>query len=143
MKHNLDPGSLIRSELIAPCGMNCAVCMGRLLREDNKCPGCRAKEGNKPRNCARCVIVNCETLRLSDSKFCSEKCVEYPCKRLMDLDKRYREKYDMSMLENLHTIQEIGIRAFIKHERTRWSCNSCGGVICVHRGYCIVCGAPR
>jgi hypothetical protein len=26
--------------LIAPCGMNCGVCMA-YLREKNKCPGCR------------------------------------------------------------------------------------------------------
>ena len=25
--------SIIKAELIAPCGMNCAICMGRLLRE--------------------------------------------------------------------------------------------------------------
>ena len=32
--------SIIKTRLIAPCGMNCAVCLG-YLREKNKCPGCQ------------------------------------------------------------------------------------------------------
>ncbi|MDD5456566.1 MAG: hypothetical protein PHV30_05985 [Candidatus Margulisbacteria bacterium] len=29
----------MKPALIAPCGMNCAICLG-YLREKNKCPGC-------------------------------------------------------------------------------------------------------
>jgi len=139
----LNTTSLIKSELIAPCGMNCAVCMGRLLREENKCPGCRGNNIYKPRNCVRCIIVNCENLRKNNSKYCSEKCNDFPCKRLINLDKRYRTKYNMSMLENLKNIKELGIRTFVRNEKDRWSCVKCGGIICVHRGYCIECGAEK
>ena len=31
----------LRPELIAPCGMDCGLCMG-YLREKNTCGGCRA-----------------------------------------------------------------------------------------------------
>ena len=33
----------MKSELIAPCGMNCGICYG-YLREKNKCPGCRKRD---------------------------------------------------------------------------------------------------
>jgi len=132
--------SLIKSELIAPCGMNCAVCMGRLLRDENKCPGCRANNMDKPRHCVKCIIVNCEILKKNNSEYCSEECNYYPCKRLINLDKRYRTKYNMSMLVNLKNIKELGVREFVKNEKNRWSCLECGGIICVHGGHCIECG---
>ncbi len=136
----MDPRSLIKPELIAPCGMNCAVCMGRLLRIENKCPGCRGENTNKPRHCIRCIIINCDNLRENNLIFCSDKCSKFPCARLKALDKRYRTKYHMSMLENLKNISEFGINSFIKSEITRWTCATCGGIICVHRGFCIDCG---
>ena len=135
--------SIIKAELIAPCGMNCAICMGRLLREKNKCPGCRGNDAIKPKNCVRCVIVNCDFLKKNKFKYCSEKCEKFPCTRLKNLDKRYRTKYDMSMIENLKNIEELGIRAFVKNEKIRWACSECGGIICVHRGFCSKCGKER
>jgi hypothetical protein len=47
----------------------------------------------------------------------------------------------MSMLENLKNIEDLGIRAFVRNEKGRWTCLECGGTICVHRGYCSTCGA--
>jgi uncharacterized OB-fold protein len=47
------------------------------------------------------------------------------------------------MLENLKNIKELGIRRFVKNEKDRWSCRECGGIICVHRGYCIECGQRK
>ena len=44
--------------MIAPCGLNCAVC-SEALREDSPCVGCR-NEGRKGEYCANlCKIVNC------------------------------------------------------------------------------------
>lgn len=133
----------IKAELIAPCGMNCAICMGRLLREKNQCPGCQGNDANKPKNCVRCVIANCDFLKISKLKYCSSKCEKFPCIRLKNLDKRYRTKYKMSMIENLHDIEESGIRTFIKNEKIRWACSECDGIICVHRGFCYKCGKKR
>jgi len=130
----------IKTEMIAPCGMNCAICMGHLLREKNKCPGCRGGDINKPASCIKCVILNCDLLKTKNLKYCSPKCEKFPCTRLKNLDKRYRTKYSMSMIENLDNIERWGIRAFIKNEKKRWACSECGGVICVHRGYCSSCG---
>ena len=127
----------LRIELIAPCGMNCGICIGH-LRDKNKCPGCRLMSETKSNYIKKCTIRNCP----KEVKFCSDKCDTYPCKRLNDLDKRYRTKYGMSMIENLENIKKNGIRKFVKNEKMRWRCK-CGNVICVHRDACIFCGRKR
>jgi hypothetical protein len=123
--------------LIAPCGMNCAICLA-YLRNKNKCNGCWGDEKNKSKSCLQCIIKNCELLAKTSSKFCYE-CEKYPCLRLKQLDKRYRTKYKMSMLENLENIKTIGLDKFTLNEKIRWMCNKCGGNICVHRGICLTC----
>ncbi|MEI7857063.1 MAG: DUF3795 domain-containing protein [Methanomicrobiales archaeon] len=125
-----------RTTLIAPCGMNCAICMA-YLRTKNRCGGCNAP--NRLCN-INCTISACEQGR---GKFCSPCCAEYPCKRLKQLDMRYRNRYGMSMIGNLTAIREQGIRAFVRTERERWTCPACGGTIDVHHGKCSVCGKGR
>lgn len=130
----------MKTTLIAPCGMNCAICYA-YLREKNKCPGCRGSDENKSVSCVRCRIKNCEKLTQS-RRFCFS-CSSYPCARLKQLDKRYRTKYGMSMIENLENIRHTGIREFIKREKARWKCPDCGHLICVHRKNCDHCGWQR
>jgi hypothetical protein len=125
-------------ELMAPCGMNCGICLG-YLRDKNRCPGCHGDDAKKSPSCLRCIISHCEMLKTSESGFCFE-CPKYPCRRLKDLDKRYRTKYAMSMIENLGFIREHGLNAFVEKEHERWRCRKCGGVICVHRHFCFSCG---
>ncbi|MFC2022687.1 hypothetical protein ACFLTL_00780 [Chloroflexota bacterium] len=43
------------------------------------------------------------------------------------------------MIENLENIKNNGLAAFVEGEKERWRCSKCGGVICVHRGYCYDC----
>jgi len=125
-----------RTTLVAPCGMNCAICMA-YLREKNHCSGCNAPN----RLCSiNCTISACEKKR---GKFCSPSCGEFPCKRLSHLDKRYRTKYGMSMIDNLEAIKKSGIREFVKTERERWTCPACGGTINVHRWKCAACEKER
>lgn len=119
--------------------MDCAICMA-YLRVKNKCPGCRGEATNKSNSCVNCIILNCDILKETGAKYCSAKCERYPCRRLKDLDKRYRTKYHMSMIENLESIQAIGIRAFVRNEKVRWACPECGGIICTHTGRCSRCG---
>jgi hypothetical protein len=125
-----------RTTLIAPCGMDCAICMA-YLREKNHCSGCRAPDRKHHINC---TISACEKVR---NKYCSSGCTEYPCRRLSQLDKRYRNKYVMGMIENLTAIKEHGIRVFVKTERERWTCRVCGGTIDVHHRKCAACGKER
>jgi hypothetical protein len=124
-------------KLIAPCGMNCGICLG-YLREKNHCSGCRDDSKVYPQYCVSCIIKNCALLHETESGFCYE-CGKFPCRRLKQLDKRYRTRYRMSMLENLEFIRVKGVAAFIEKERIRWTCPGCGATICVHRSYCLNC----
>ncbi len=141
-----------KSALIAPCGMNCGICRA-YLREKNKykiglkrvlvgCPGCRGTDTGKPIYCVKCKIKNCRIIRKDGAKYCFE-CDVFPCDRVKHLDKRYRTKYSMSMIDNLEYIRDYGIRKFLKNEDLRWTCTKCGGRICVHDGFCIVCGKRK
>lgn len=128
--------------LIATCGMNCGVCIGR-LREKNKCPGCREFDAYKSSYGRKCIIRSCQILKINNWKFCSDKCEKYPCLRLKNLDKRYRTKYGMSMIENLENIKTAGIEKFVESEQSRWKCPKCGELLCVHRVSCLKCNEIR
>ena len=121
--------SSITMNLIAPCGANCATCT-TYQKKENSCPGCRIDSENKPRVCKLCVIKNCENLEQTKSKYCSTKCIKFPCTRLKKLDKRYRTgtKCKFSMIENLENIEKLGIRKFLQNEKIRWTCSECGGI---------------
>ena len=128
--------------LIAPCGMNCRLCWG-YIREKNTCPGCLRidnKESQKSKYRTTCKIRNCEKINGGKTKYCSGSCDSFPCARLNRLDKRYRTKYGMSMIDNLKMINEFGIRHFIQNEKQKWICPECGEMICVHRAACLSCG---
>ena len=127
----------MNTTLIAPCGMNCGICMA-YLRDKNHCVGCWGDDATKMKSCLACIIRNCEKLTQLPSKFCYD-CEQYPCKRLKQLDKRYRTKYEMSMLENLEFIKRNGADAFVQKEAERWKCPHCEGTICVHRKICWTC----
>ena len=115
----------MKTVLIAPCGMNCSICMA-YLKDKNRCPGCRLFTGNEPVTIAQFKIKNCAILKKGTSKFCFE-CEEFPCRALKHLDKRYRTKYAMSMIENLENIKKVGLQEFIKNENIRWVYTKCGG----------------
>jgi hypothetical protein len=123
--------------LIAPCGMNCGTCMA-YLRSKKKCPGCRIYSADKSISIQRCIIPKCADLEKTSSKFCYD-CEKYPCKRIKQLDKRYRTKYRTSFIENLAIIKEKGIDSLLIFESERRTCKNCGSVLCVHRNNCITC----
>ncbi len=129
---------LINHVMIAPCGMNCELCIGH-LRKKKPCGGCfKIDDENKPNVCRTCSIVNCEYLAKTNSGFCYE-CQNYPCQRLKNLDKRYRTKYGMSMIENLIFIKENGIKMFVELEEKKWKCEKCGSILSVHKDNCLNC----
>jgi hypothetical protein len=129
----------INPNLIAPCGMNCGVCIG-YLRDKNKCLGCREMKKNKPNHFKNCTIAHCSFLKEKKIRFCSAICDKFPCTRLKNLDKRYKDKYKMSMLENLERIKKSGIRKFVQNEEDRWKCKNCGELLSIHRVTCLYCG---
>ena len=140
MKTNLHRKMM--DNLIAPCGMNCGVCFSYLgMKNDFKKQGFKNKycEGCLPRG-ANCLHMGarCKLLGKGLIRFCYE-CRDFPCKRLKDLDKRYRTKYHMSMIENLKLIEQHGIEFFLWKEEGKWSCPNCGNTICCHKGLCLNC----
>lgn len=142
MEKNRKKARTIPTKLIAPCGMNCRLCWG-YIREKNTCPGCLrigSRETQKSKYRASCKIRNCEVITKGKNKYCSERCDNFPCSRLKQLDKRYRTKYGMSMINNLKIIHESGIRYFIRNQKAKWICPECGEIICVHKPACLFCG---
>jgi hypothetical protein len=131
-------GVIMDVVLIAPCAMNCNICRGHLYRR-NPCGGCAANDIGKPVACKGCTVTICEKRKASRSGFCYE-CENYPCRRIKDLDKRYRSKYNMSMIENLVFIRENGMEQFLDKEVKKWTCTRCGAVISCHIGFCMNCG---
>jgi len=130
---------------IAPCGMNCLICSRHLAFKNNilnqgigipYCLGCR-KKNNK---CA--FQKKCDLLSKSKIEYCFQ-CPNFPCERLKKLDERYRNRYHMSMIENLEYIKENGIDQFLTWQEEKWRCPRCGGFVCCHNGLCFSCDLEK
>lgn len=133
-------------ELIAPCGMNCAICSGYLaMKHDVKSEGIRMPycKGCRPRG-KICAFLKkrCELLLNNKVRFCYE-CENFPCEALLRLDKRYQTYFRMSMIKNLKTIEKKGISEFLKKEEEKWKCPECSEVICCHNGICFSCSLDK
>ncbi len=129
--------SIFDKNLIAPCGMNCGICIA-YLRKKKPCPGCRINSENKPKHCVFCTIVNCGKLSETTSGFCID-CKTFPCPRMKNLDLRYRKNYRTSLIENQRQIKADGIKSFLEAESLKWICSSCGMVLSIHRDLCLNC----
>lgn len=123
--------------MIAPCGINCGTCYA-FQRTKNRCVGCLTPEGNKPKHCNLCSIKNCGHLPQNGSNHCYE-CEIFPCKRLKQLDKRYRSKYHSSLIQNLKDLKVMGEELYMEREKVRCRCKECGAVICIHAKECQSC----
>lgn len=130
--------------LIAPCGMNCAICSGYLAYSHHLkkvrgkihyCTGCRAR--NK-----QCAFLKgrCKNKKLLNNKikYCFE-CHYFPCHSLKAIDERYRNRYHVSMIENLLFIKKNGVKKFLAKEYKQWKCKKCGDIICCHNNKCYHC----
>lgn len=127
--------------LIAPCGMNCGVCVA-YLREKRPCKGCRVRSENKPRHCVTCRIANCDELARTDTGFCID-CTTFPCARMKQLDLRYRKNYQTSLIDNLKYIEQHGMGSFLNLEARQRTCPFCGNIVSIHRDFCIHCKKQR
>jgi len=139
------PQSKFTPELIAPCGMNCGICK-QYLAYTHGVPKQRAKvsycAGCFPRGKNCYIKRGCPKLTKHQIQYCGE-CNTMPCQHLQRLDRRYRERYGMSMVENLKTLKSLGIDEFLKIQEKKYSCPSCADVVCVHDGKCYSCGYKR
>ena len=132
--------------LVAPCGMNCALCAGYLaLRNDVRSKGFKMINcvGCRPRN-KKCAFLKGKCSKLSKGKltFCYE-CSSFPCERLKTINERYKDRYRMSMIENLNFIKENGLEKFIEKQEKTWKCHNCGELISCHNGLCFKCDLEK
>jgi hypothetical protein len=125
---------------VAPCGINCGTCVAFFgytmsgKKRKHSCDGCWTRK-----NPCAFIKKNCKKLANKKIDYCFE-CNDFPCNVLEKLDYQYKEKYGMSLIENLKEIQRKGITEYLKYEEERWRCPSCEGVICVHNKKCYSCG---
>jgi hypothetical protein len=136
----------MEEKLIAPCGMNCGLCANHLAMTHDL-----NKKGFKKKYCSGCLPrgknclfmqKQCDLVGKGLVRFCYE-CKDFPCRRLKDLDKRYRTKYHLSMIENLELIKKQGIEKFLEKEAAKWQCPECGDAICCHNGLCLNCDIEK
>ncbi len=130
----------VTPNLIAPCGMNCAICSRYLAHVNNlrrsRCIGCRPRSkacsylfkkcGGPPNNSE------------GHPAFCFE-CSRYPCERIDHMDKRYRTGYGVSMKENLEYIRKYGVARFTVQQYRKYRCTKCSGMISIHNRRCFRC----
>ena len=130
----------ISEDLIAPCGMNCALCSRYLSSVNNlkrsKCPGCRRRNERCSYLFEKCTGINHSSK--GNAAFCFE-CSQYPCKQINRIDDRYRNNYGMSMKDNLEYIKKMGVGKFITEQYKKYRCSKCGGLISIHNRKCFKC----
>ena len=123
-------------EMLAPCGITCAVCYVH-HRKKKPCLGCRGHDASKPEHCRKCKIKDCVTSQGID--FCFE-CSTFPCATIKRLDKSYRQRYQVSLIENGIRIKTVGAEQHLLEEKEKWTCAQCRGVISLHDRACSECG---
>jgi hypothetical protein len=126
----------ISPALLAPCGMNCLLCYAH-LRVKKPCPGCRGEDPAKPGHCRVCKIKDCAAGRGLD--YC-HNCPDFPCAVIKRLDKSYRQRYRVSLIEMTVRHREAGAGPYLREEVENWTCARCGGVIGLHDRVCSECG---
>ena len=130
---------LLTKDLIAPCGMNCGICIGFFgytmsgKKRKSICTGCTPSG----KSCAH-LKKYCKRLLKKEVDYCYE-CSEFPCKQLQKLDDKYRKRFNMSMIENLEYIRDNSMKDFLKQQEKKYRCPECGGFICVHTTFCYSC----
>lgn len=129
----------ITKTMLAPCGMTCMVCYVH-LKEKKPCPGCRGQDESKPSHCRECEIKKC--VKSHEIGFCFE-CTSFPCTTIKRLDKSYKQRYQVSLIENALRLKAVGAKQHLLEEKEKWTCAQCGGVISLHDQICSECGADH
>lgn len=134
----------MKPELIAPCGMNCGLCVKYLAARHGIrkkgiafCGGCRPDN----KSCAY-LKKRCGKLSGNQVRFCFE-CGKFPCGRLQHLDRRYRTFFHTGLVENLLFLRDKGMAGFLAAQHKKWKCPACGDALCCHNGVCFGCGVGR
>jgi hypothetical protein len=132
----------IDEELVAPCGMNCALCSNYLAYLNNlnksQCAGCRPTNKKCSYLFDKCPGKNHDLEGNAKARFCFD-CEQYPCKEIDRMDRRYRKSYGISVKENLVYIKENGLSELVARQYAEHRCAQCGGLVSVHNKKCFKC----
>ena len=126
----------IENIMLAPCGINCAVCY-KHLKKGKPCEGCLKGDAGKTEHCRNCRVKSCAKEKGYGHCF---ECGDFPCKLITNLEKSYNKRYGVSLVENGKTAREKGVAVFLRRERQKWICIQCGGAVSLHDGECSECG---
>ncbi len=88
--------------MIAPCGLDCNVCIGR-LRKETPCPGCWNTGEGKSEHCSKlCKIAFCEHRKQLADGYCNS-CDLFPCEHILRMEDKYQNEYPLkeSLIGNL------------------------------------------
>jgi len=117
-----------RTTLIAPCGMDCAICMAH-LRTKNPCGDCYTPERQRRRNCP---IFTCGKVK---GRY-HHTCDTFPAVGLSSwTNDTGRDWHEYALRTPQRSVWMASV-AFVKNERERWTCQECGGTIDVHHWCC-------
>lgn len=129
--------------LVAPCGIYCGACRSYLLQKKNLfkekgrksgCLGCRIRN----KNCSF-IKRDCALIRKNEIEFCYE-CENFPCDNLKKIDNGYVNRYNVSPINNLKRLKEVGFKSWLQEKEELYKCSECGGEISVHDDECFDCG---
>jgi len=126
----------LEDSLFAPCGIDCGACYGH-LKKKKPCGGCLVDGAARRGRCEVCSLKTCARERGFVRCF---ECPTFPCARLRRLDKTYRTRYGLSLVEQGERARRDGVAAFLSGDALRWKC-ACGGAISQHDRVCSECGA--
>lgn len=131
----------IDTEMFAPCGMNCMVCYKHCYTKKTKqpCGGCMVESKGKPEHCRKCKIKDC--VQSKGITYCYE-CNEFPCKLIKNLERSYKKRYGVSLVENSQIVKENDIPFLLKIHSEKYCCPKCGGTISIHDKVCSDCQKP-
>lgn len=121
---------------VAPCGVVCILC-AFYYKEKNRCFGCNKEDKEKSKHCTTCLKKKC--VKEKGYTYCFE-CNNFPCKKIKYLDKKYKDRYNISLIENGFYMKKFGVNNFLKMMTEKYKCSECGKTVTVHYGKCISCG---
>jgi len=125
---------------VAPCGVFCAVCPAF----GKTCLGCSSDAKKQKRKSKwGCKLRLC-CYEKQNINYCID-CSNYPCgiytKKLSDThpgDKRFAYRHELP--EVLKILKQKGVEEFIRYQKERYKCPTCGDIICFYYYTCSKCG---
>lgn len=117
---------MARQSLVSYCGLYCGACP----EDDKNCPGCKIDNENSSN--PDCKFKKCN--RDKGLSICSE-CKDFPCIMVKNMSES-QWAHHRTALPNLLQIKETGLDNWLKEQKEKHTCKSCGARIFWYRKCC-------